>query len=79
VATGVRGRSHAARTTRFVYARLSTAATRAGAKTVTMKPKGQARAQISAVGATRLVSVAITYRPTGGKPRELRSKQVRIR
>jgi hypothetical protein len=79
VATGVRGGSHAARTTRFVYARVSAAATRAGARTITMKPDGQARALISTVGATRLVSVAITYTPTGGKPHELRSKVVRIR
>jgi hypothetical protein len=79
VATEVPGGAHAAANKPSVYARLRIAAKRAGAQTFTMKPDGRARAHISNAGSTRLVSVAITYTPTGGKPHELRSKVVRIR
>jgi hypothetical protein len=62
----------------FIYAHLRTAAKRAGTQRITMKPNGHARALVSVAGVTSVVTLQITYTPTGGKPRRSGSRRVRI-
>jgi hypothetical protein len=62
----------------FVYARSRVSVRAAGATKLALRPNGRGLALLRVPGAEPVVALAVTYTPTGGKPRQLHPGNLRI-
>lgn len=62
----------------FVYARSRVSVKVAGATKLALRPNGRGLALLRIPGAEPVVALAVTYTPTGGKPRQLHPGNLRI-
>jgi hypothetical protein len=64
---------------RFAYGAARRRAHRGGALTIDVKPNARGRALLHRGGASTVITLAVTYTPTGGRPRRLRAGPLRVR